>query len=1155
MYKIYILCRSSLYQKLLRVVILNLFFTGMLSNLYAITDVLSHLDIENRASSFWEEEKNTAPVALCKSITVNLPAGECEYRVFPEEVNDNSYDPDGDPITLSFYYGSRTRGSIVLQPPGHGVEVWLQVSDGVSTSTCLTSVTVKEPVAPDLKCKGSLESPVNLNLMKKFPGSIGPTWRVFLNTPKLATVNDNCQGNLPLSLSQEIGTCEDVGQVLAVEFTARDASGNVSSCNAYVQIHDPEPPSISCTYPDIAAPLDINLTSSSASLDPAQLASYSDNCSVDNVNLSKSSVDCDDVGGTFRITVTASDKEGNQTSCYSYVSVKDETPPSVSCKYSPSSPLEVNLTNSSASLDVYQLADISENCLHSAVLLQSNVDCDDIGQIVPITVRVTDKGNNVNTCVSYVTVKDAQPPTISCQYPSPSTALVLNMTGSNISISPSQLVSYTDNCGIGGITASKMTFDCSDVNTFQPISVQVYDRYGNSSVCTSYVRVKDVANPTISCTYTSSSSPLEINLTGRRLILNASLLGISSNDNCGILKGIFSKNTLDCDDIGAPIAIITTVGDRGGNSASCTSYVKVSDTGFPNITCKYPDPAVPLVYSLTTAGHAFSPPELASWSDNCGVVSNSIINGTVNCDDLNSVVEIEVGAIDAAGNKSTCSSFVKVIDQTAPEMECQDAIVLLDGNGAGTLSVDQVLISSSDNCSEVNVLGLSQTAFDCAHLGNGNSVTLEIEDGNGNKNSCTIDVTVIDEIKPQLTCQNATVSLDANGAGSLTVGQVLTSSSDNCTTVNVLGFDQDAFDCSNLGVNSITLTIEDGSGNANSCTVDVNVIDEIKPQLTCQNATVSLDASGAGSLAVGQVLTSSSDNCTTVNVLGFDQDAFDCSNLGVNSITLTIEDGSGNANSCTIDVNVIDEIPPTLEVISGPIVLWPPNHKYTNIKVSNLIIDVFDNCSNLGIQDVKIMSVDSDEGDNLTGEGDGNTVDDIVIASDCASVKLRRERQGEGNGRVYTINLSVSDGLGNATPASVQVHIPYEEGIPVVDDGVVHSVLGCGNVPLSGIPQTKTEPAISKISAIGQLQAFPNPFRQGVNLQFNLPTGEKVSLHLFDHQGRIVKTLVDGSMSIGDHKIEWDGTDSQGQNLPAGMYYARLQHSLGLEITKILKIN
>lgn len=41
---------------------------------------------------------------------------------------------------------------------------------------------------------------------------------------------------------------------------------------------------------------------------------------------------------------------------------------------------------------------------------------------------------------------------------------------------------------------------------------------------------------------------------------------------------------------------------------------------------------------------------------------------------------------------------------------------------------------------------------------------------------------------------------------------------------------------------------------------------------------------------------------------------------------------------------------------------------------------------------------------------------------------LRAERQGTGNGRVYTLVWSFSDGNGNTTKATCQVGVPHDMG-------------------------------------------------------------------------------------------------------------------------------
>ncbi len=100
-----------------------------------------------------------------------------------------------------------------------------------------------------------------------------------------------------------------------------------------------------------------------------------------------------------------------------------------------------------------------------------------------------------------------------------------------------------------------------------------------------------------------------------------------------------------------------------------------------------------------------------------------------------------------------------------------------------------------------------------------------------------------------------------------------------------------------------------------------------------------------------------------------------------------------------------------------------------------MVASVSDNCSALGISNVVIEKVTSDEVDNAPGNSDGNTVNDLEIAEDCKSVYLRRERDTNRNGRVYTITLRLRDAAGNTTRATKKVSVLLSPNNPAIDDG------------------------------------------------------------------------------------------------------------------------
>jgi hypothetical protein len=157
--------------------------------------------------------------------------------------------------------------------------------------------------------------------------------------------------------------------------------------------------------------------------------------------------------------------------------------------------------------------------------------------------------------------------------------------------------------------------------------------------------------------------------------------------------------------------------------------------------------------------------------------------------------------------------------------------------------------------------------------------------------------------------------------------------------------------------------------------------------------------------------------------------------LGKTTVNLTVFDGQFSSTD-TVDITIQDTTPPTITDSGKPKILWPPNHKYQTVSISDFVSSVKDICdAGVGIKDVKITSVSSDEPENAPALGDGNTLNDIVI-KDPQTVDLRAERQGNGNGRVYTINYKVTDASGNTATGSSHVWVPHDISNPIaIDDG------------------------------------------------------------------------------------------------------------------------
>lgn len=174
----------------------------------------------------------------------------------------------------------------------------------------------------------------------------------------------------------------------------------------------------------------------------------------------------------------------------------------------------------------------------------------------------------------------------------------------------------------------------------------------------------------------------------------------------------------------------------------------------------------------------------------------------------------------------------------------------------------------------------------------------------------------------------------------------------------------------------------------------------------------------------------------------------DCTVEGAETVQFTVQPGTGygvgspSLATGTIN-NTADSTPPTITLIPGVnMTLWPPDHTYRSISVTDFVASASDNCdAGVDINDVYITKITSDEVED--GAGDGNTLNDMVIAPDCKTAQLRSERSANGDGRVYTITFKVVDSAGNFTTATVQVTVRTSPGSPAVDSGVVYTVNGC----------------------------------------------------------------------------------------------------------------
>lgn len=72
------------------------------------------------------------------------------------------------------------------------------------------------------------------------------------------------------------------------------------------------------------------------------------------------------------------------------------------------------------------------------------------------------------------------------------------------------------------------------------------------------------------------------------------------------------------------------------------------------------------------------------------------------------------------------------------------------------------------------------------------------------------------------------------------------------------------------------------------------------------------------------------------------------------------------------------------------------------------------------------------------------------------------------------------------------------------------------------------------------LSAQPNPFNPKTTLRFALAAPATVELAICDVSGRRLRTLLSGRLLAGEQRLDWDGRDEAGRELPSGVYLAQL---------------
>jgi gliding motility-associated-like protein len=702
--------------------------------------------------------------------------------------------------------------------------------------------------------------------------------------------------NLPSIL---IGTIFKLG----FRFTYNDASITgfpPAIDNLYVTGFDAQNPSITCPTPTTVY---LNSSCQGAVPDYTTSVVWSDNCTTSSSLMTFAQTP---VGGTLtsanqQVTLSITDQSGNSSTCSFNQPMLDTISPSLVCPPNQSVPFTIGCNSA---LDNYiPLVTTTENCFfgNNVTYTQSPQAGLPFGATQIVTITALDAAGNDGSCSFTLTPSDQTAPTITC----PSNATVNTNVGCTHVLSAGTPVLIADNCTPA---ASLILVQSPAPGTAlslgaHTLTYTITDAVGLTASCAYQLTVTDLSAPVITC-------PL-----GQNVTINAACSGVIGNyvglsaalDNCTATAQLtltqappqgttISANT--------PITISTT--DVAGNVGTCTFTAVIIDTINPVISqC----PTSVDVVIDNSCGYLV--PNLATaivGSDNCTATSNLTItqNPPIGSTEIGLTAAL-ITLIDQQGNSASCVTLLTPVDNVAPLITCPNPQPVNNGvNCNYTLPFYGSTALVLDNCQNYSI---TQTPVQGTVVQAGvNNIQLEVMDAGGNIGQCSFNVTINEIVLPTITCPNDIVTCDP------LINYTAPSFTDNCLAT-LAQTDLSGFTAGStfpVGITNQEYTVTDASGNATTCSFQVQVLEFPSPAVILDdtisicgltsvviNAESAVSGVGEWSLISGQAAFNNQfANSTGVNNLAY----------GTSYIAWTITSPSCGVNSDTL-VLIASHIP------------------------------------------------------------------------------------------------------------------------------------------------------------------------------------------------------------------------------------------------------
>ena len=737
--------------------------------------------------------------------------------------------------------------------------------------------------------------------------------------------------------------------------------------------------------------------------------------------------------GSYLITVTTTDAEGNKTETNFTIKVVDTTKPTVTSiedqskeVNTPIDSITIEATDNSGQAVTNKVSGLPEGVSFDSATNTISGTPTKVGSY-PIVVTTTDASGNETTTSFTIKVVDTTKPTV--------TAIKDQTKEVNTPID-SITIEATDNSGqaviskVSGLPAG-VSFD-SATNTISgtptkvgsyPITVTTTDASGNKTETKFTIAVVDTTKPTVT---SIKDQTKEVNTAIASITIEATDNSgqAVTNKVSGLPEGVSfdsATNTIS----GSPMKvgsypIVVTTTDASGNETTTSFTIKVVDTTKPTVTS---------IEDQTKEVNTPIDSITIEATDNSGQAVTNKVSGLpegVSFDSATNTISgtptkvgsypIMVTTTDESGNETTTNFTIKVVDTTKPMVTSIE-----DQTKEVNTAIDSITIEATDNSGQAvtnKVSGLPEgVSFDSAtntisgmptKVGS-YPITVTTTDAEGNATTTNFTIKVVDTTKPTVTAIKDQTKEVNTSIDSITVEA--TDNSGQAVTNKVSGLPEGvSFDSATntisgtptkVGSYPIVVTTTDAEGNATTTNFTIAVVDTTKPTVSSiENQTIEVNTS------IDLIKIEATDNSgqvVTNKVNGLPEGvSFDSATntisgtptkVGSYPITVTTTDAEGNATTTNFTIKVVDTTKPTVTAIKD-------QTKEVNTSIDSITIEATDN----------------------SGQAVTNKVSGLPagVSFDSATNTISGTPTKVGN---YPITVTTTDAEGNETTTSFTIEV------------------------------------------------------------------------------------------------------------------------------------